>query len=64
MTRTKSEDLALLVLDLAQTHPALMAEARELAIQVLGDYVVQDIVSQDEPHDAGCHVYQLGPCNC
>ena len=64
MSRTNSEELALLVLDLAKTNPRLMAEARELAIQVLGDHVVQDIVSQDEPHDAGCHVYQLGPCNC
>lgn len=76
MTRTNSEELALLVLRLAKavdadlnTAPASdlvtqCGEARELALKVLADHVVQDFVAQDEPHDAGCHVYQLGPCNC
>jgi hypothetical protein len=56
MTRTKSEELALLVLRLAKAVDtdlnvapdsrlaADCKEARELAIQVLGDHVVQDVV--------------------
>ena len=64
MTRTKAEDLALLVLRLADTYDLrLIKEARELAHKVLADHVVQDIVSGGPVPDGCCGLCASYTCN-
>ena len=42
---------------------ALTDEFNSHELEVLREEL-GSILEIEVPHDAGCHVYQLGPCNC
>jgi len=64
MKRTKSEELALLVIHMANTLDLRrIQEAKTLALKVLADHVVQDIVNSGPrvmSHEPGCACASCG----